>query len=105
MLEDLGRVPDGALIGHDRFGRVLPVLRLGGRVELLEELRLELGLPLFHERRGSEDQDAVRHAAHAQLLHDDPGFDGLAETDLVGEDRPSAHGPAQYAQGDVDLVR
>src|SRR5690348_3947279 len=81
----------------------MPVVRVGGRIESLEELRLELSLPLRHEGRGRHDQYATREAANGELLEDDPRLDRLAEAHLVGEDGAAAH-LTQHAARDLDLM-
>src|SRR3954468_7231170 len=93
----------GAIVGRDRFDGVLPLVRIRRRGEALEELALQLSLPLHHERGGREDEHPAREAAYEQLLEDDPRLDGLAESDLVGEDCASAHLPKD-ASRDLDLV-
>src|SRR5690242_19828174 len=80
-----------------------PFARLVRRVEALEELGLELPLPLIDERSRREDQNAPSEAADAELLEDDPSLDGLPEPDFVGQERATAH-VLERAQGDVDLV-
>ena len=39
----------GPVVRHDRFRDALPVFRVGGRLEALEELFLQLPLPLTHQ--------------------------------------------------------
>src|SRR5207237_1198042 len=84
-------------------GNALPVVGLGRGLEALEELLLELALPLAHERGGRQDQHAAGEAADRQFFIDDARLDRLAEADLVGEDGAAAH-VAQHALGHVDLV-
>src|SRR3954471_14774146 len=95
---------DGAVVGNDRLRNASPIVRISGRVESLEELALELSLPLGHQGSWREDQDATRQTADRELLEDDSRFDRLAEPHLVGEDVSPAH-LAQYGASDLDLVR
>src|SRR5439155_2419430 len=93
------------VVRHDRpgAGNAVPVFRIGRRLEPLEELPLQLALPLAHERGRREDQHAAGEPANRQLLVDDARLDRFAETDFVGEDGAAAHLP-QHPLGDVDLV-
>src|SRR5882762_1013905 len=93
-----------AVVRHDRLGDVQPVAGLARRVEALEELLLELALPLPHERGRRQDQHAAGEPANRELLVDDARLDRLAEAHLVGQDGAAAH-VAQHPLGDVDLVR
>src|SRR3989449_8388489 len=68
----------GAVVRHDRLRDAGPVVGLGRGVEALEELLLELPLPLAHERGGRQDQRAAGEAADRELLVDDARLDRLA---------------------------
>ena len=52
------------------------------------ELCEEFPPPLLPERLRAQDQEAARVETGAQLRPDEAGFDGLAETDFVGEENP-----------------
>src|SRR3954470_10279813 len=105
VAKDLLRVARaaGAIVGRNRLRGMLPLVGVRRRGEALEELALQLSLPLHHERRGRENEHTAREAAHEQLLEDDACLDGLAESDLVSEDGASAH-LAKDASRDLDLV-
>src|SRR3954447_7917036 len=92
-----------AVIGRNRLRGMLPLVGVRRRSDPLEELALQLSLPLHHERGGRENEHTAREAAYEQLLEDDPRLDGLAESDLVGEDCASAH-LTKNASRDLDLV-
>ena len=67
------------------------------------ELGLELLPPLPDQRRRSQHQHAVDHAAQQILLEHHAGLDGLAEPDLVGEQHAAAKLLEHLAHG-LDLV-
>src|SRR5206468_10838476 len=69
----------------------------------LEELLLQLALPLTNGRRRRQDQRAAGKPANRELLVDDARLDRLAEPHLVGEDGAAAH-VAQHPLRYVDLV-
>jgi len=50
-------------------------------------------LPLLDQPDRDQDQRPGRQAAQAQLTGDQPGLDGLAQPDLVGQDRAATHRP------------
>jgi len=60
-------------------------------------------LPLLHQPDRDQDQRPGRQAAQAQLAGDQPGLDGLAEPDLIGQDRPATHRP-QRGPSRLELV-
>ena len=67
-------------------------------VEGEAELALELVLPL-HEHGGRRgDHDQVDAPPQQQLADDEPGLDGLAETDVVGDQQIDARQPQRLAQ-------
>ena len=105
MAKDLLGVPCAAcaVIGRDGFHRVLPFIGIRRRGEALEELALQLSLPLHHERGRREDQHTTRESSNEQLLEDDPRLDGLTESDLVGEDGAPSH-LSKDAARDLDLM-
>ena len=67
------------------------------------ELRLQFFAPLFGEGGWREHEDRTHEAALDQLLHDDAGFDSLAQADLIGKQCAPAH-LVQSLEGGVDLV-
>ena len=95
---------DGAIVRDDCFGNSPPIVGIGGRIESLEELALELSLPLRHQGRRREDQHAAREAANSQLLEDDPRLDRFAEPHFVSENGAAAH-VSQDIAGYLDLMR
>ena len=73
--------------------------RHGGHVEAL----LQLALPLLDQVRGAEHGHALDFAAVHQFAHDERGFDGLADADVVANQQ--AHGgQAQRHQQRHQLV-
>ena len=69
-----------------------------------EELFLKLLVPLLAQVGRGDDQDAPL-ALRPALREDQTRLDGLAEPDLVGEDRPPGQGGAEREQRGLDLVR
>ena len=67
------------------------------------ELALELLLPLVHQPGRGDHQGAVGQPAQPQLGQDQAGLDGLAQPDLVGQDRPAPH-PPQHTASRLQLV-
>jgi len=67
------------------------------------ELTLKLLSPLGHKTGRSDHQDLVGETTKPQLGQGQPGLDGLAEADLIGQDRPAAHSP-QRGAGRLHLV-
>ena len=55
------------------------------------ELALQLVAPLLDQAGRGEHERAFGQAPQPQLGQDQAGFDGLAQPDLVGQDRPAAH--------------
>ena len=53
--------------------------------EVERELRAQLVAPLELERRGADHEHAADAPAPEQLAQDEPGLDGLAQADVVGE--------------------
>ena len=68
------------------------------------EQRVELVLPLAQERPGHDDKNAGS-ALGQQLGNHEPGFDGLAEPHLVGQNAAALGDAAQGEHHRVDLVR
>jgi len=60
-------------------------------------------LPLLDQPDRDQDQRPGRQAAQAQLAGDQPGLDGLAQPDLVGQDRAATHRP-QRGPSRLELV-
>ena len=77
------------------------VRRLDG---LNAEQRVELVLPLSEQRARHDDEDP-RSPLRQQLGDDEAGFDGLAETDFVGQDAAAFRDAPQREHDRVDLVR
>ena len=72
------------------------------------ELRLELARPLLDEMRRAQDGEAVDLAAVDQLAQDQPGLDGLADADIVGDQQPhdrQGAAPSAAAQADRRAAR
>ena len=69
----------------------------------MSNLDFEFLLPLRHQRRRGQHQDAVDDAAQEILLEDHAGLDGLAEPDFVGEQNATAMLFEHLAHG-LDLV-
>ena len=67
------------------------------------ELVVQFLLPLIHERRHGEHEEALYHAAREPFLERKAGFDGFAQADFIREQRPSAQRP-EHAQYGADLV-
>ena len=59
-----------------------------GRLEI--EFVCQFLFPLVHQRWHSENERAFHHAAGQVFLQHKPGFDGFAQTDLIGEQSASA---------------
>ena len=59
------------------------------------ELAFQLLAPLIDQTGRGDHQRAVGEPAHPQLGEHQPGLDGLAQPDLVGQDRPAPH-PSQH---------
>ena len=55
----------------------------GGRREA--ELVAQFFLPLVHQRRHSEHEEPLHHAARQQFFEHQAGLDGLAQTHFVGQ--------------------
>src|SRR5689334_7820938 len=61
--------------------------RCGDGDRLQVEVRLELGDPLLDEVRRTQDDAALDVAAIEHLAQDERSFDGLADTDVVGDEQ------------------
>ena len=96
---DVERVEAGAEVAHD--------VGQARRVEEREHLVIlapQLAQPLHRQRLGSDDQAALDLLGVQQPVHDQRGFDGLAQPDLVCEQPPHRH-PRGRAFRDVQLMR
>jgi hypothetical protein len=81
----------------------------GVRIELSlasfdSEEAVQLGLPLSEEGLG-DDQEHTSYALSEELGDDDTCFDGLAQTDFVGQDAASFRNAAEREDYGVYLVR
>ena len=81
-----------ALAAHAR--QVITVEDLEDETEPL----LELVLPLQEHRRRSGHDDVFARLAQQQLAGDQPGLDGLAQADVVGDEQVHARQPQRLAQ-------
>ena len=96
---DVERVEAGAEVAHD--------VGQARRVEEREHLVIlapQLAQPLHRQRLGSDDQAALDVLGVQQPVHDQRGFDGLAQPDLVCEQPPYRH-PRGRAFRHVQLMR
>ena len=78
-----------------------------GGVEQREHLVIlapQLAQPLHRQRLGRDDQAALDLLRVQQPVHDQRGFDRLAQPDFVGQQPPHRH-PRGRAFGDVQLMR
>ena len=73
-------------------------------VEPERELLPEFFLPLPAQRGRGQDQDPSNTAPQEQLGEDQPGFDGLAQTDVVGQQQADARHAERLQQGDELVV-
>lgn len=79
-----------------------PNPRQVGTIEDLEpeaKALLELGLPLFENRRRRADDDRFRLLAQQQLAGNQARFDRLAEASVVGDEQTDAREPQRLAKG------
>ena len=101
----LGRIPAGGGQGgdhHRRFVGLLPVAApRNGRRQA--ELAFQLLPPLVDQPGRGDHEDPARQPAQPQLGQHQSRLDGLAQPDLVGQDRPAAH-PAQHGGHGLQLV-
>ena len=96
---DVERVEAGAEVAAD--------VGQARRVEQREHLVIlapQFAQPLHRQRLGRDDQAALDLPRVQQPVHDQRGFDGLAQPDLVGE-QPSHRQPRGRAFGDMQLMR
>ena len=96
---DVERVEAGAEVARD--------VGQARRIEQREHLVIlapQLAQPLHRQRLGRDDQAALDLLRVQQPVHDQRGFDGLAQADFVGEQPPHRH-PRGRAFGDVQLMR
>lgn len=80
-----------------RFGDALAV----EDTKFKPKLCRELGLPLFSDGSWADDEDSSSSTASVQLAQDQPCFDGLAETDVVGNEQPRARKFQRAQCGDL----
>ena len=96
---DVERVEAGAEVARD--------VGQARRVEQREHLVIlapQLAQPLHRQRLGRDDQAALDLLRVQQPVHDQRGFDGLAQPHFVGEQPPHRH-PRGRAFRDVQLMR
>ncbi|HUP69643.1 MAG TPA: hypothetical protein VM142_07480 [Acidimicrobiales bacterium] len=67
-------------------------------------MQCQLGHPLELHALGRHDEDAARSAPRLELGNDHARLDGLAETNLIGEQEPDRVGRQRSLEGD-DLMR
>lgn len=75
-----------------------------GYLEVQVELLVHFLAPLLAQRSGAQDEHPSRQTPQGEFLDRQAGFDGLTETDLVGEDSATAQ-TRQRMSGDGLLVR
>ena len=95
-----------AMTKSNSFQAAGPRSRKAGVVvadEVERELAAHLALPLLDQRGRRQDQGGADQAAQAQLGEDQAGLDGLAQADLVAQQRPAAEA-LQDRLGRADLV-
>ena len=68
------------------------------------ELVVKLGLPLLGEVRRAQHCESFRLARDEQLLSDECRLDGLADSDVVGDEEPDRVESQRHEQRD-ELVR
>ena len=68
------------------------------------ESAIKLEKPLVDERVRHQDKHARRQAVEVQAMDDQPGLDGLAEPDLIGQQDPRDRSIGDFV-GDIDLMR
>ena len=73
------------------------------RVEDQAEAGLELPLPLCHHRRRADDDDVLHAPPEEQLAGDQPGFDRLPESDVVGDEEIDPWEKQRFAEG-LELI-
>ena len=72
--------------------------------ELLAEVGLHLLDPLRHQTLGGDDQHPLHQPPQLEFPEDQPGFDGLAQADFIGQQvtNPVAgDGTSQCVQADA----
>jgi hypothetical protein len=88
-LDRIGRTDDLIELPPDVLGpgEVPPRRELARRQEpeLLAEVGLHFLHPLRHEALGGDDQHPLHQPTELEFPEDQPGFDGLAQTDFIGE--------------------
>jgi len=68
------------------------------------ELAAHLALPLLDERGGRQDEDRADQAAQAKLGRDQAASIGLAQADLVAQERLAAESLVEHGSGRARLV-
>jgi hypothetical protein len=87
---------DNARLGRPRVGAGFePVAGFGDTfavedLELEAELGGQFGLPLLENGRRADNQDPGGATAGVEFAQNEAGFDGLAESDIVGNQQPRA---------------
>ena len=86
---------------EDRFGRGQRALEAGssrsGHGDSIEvELLPELGRPLLDQVRWTEHAETVDFAAVKQFAEDEPGFDRLADANIVGDQQANDRKPQRH---------
>ena len=100
----------GAAMDVERVEAGAEVARDVGQARRIEErehlviLAPQLAQPLHRQRLGRDDQAALDLLRVQQPVHDQRGFDGLAEADFVGE-QPAHRHPRGRMFRDVQLMR
>ena len=81
--DDLIELPPDVLCA----GEAAPRGKLAGSQEpkFLAEVGLHFLHPLRHEALGSNDQHPLHQSTQLQFSEDQPGFDGFAQADFIGE--------------------
>ncbi len=100
--DDLIELPPDVLSA----GEVPPGRELARRQEpeLLAEVGLHLLHPLRHESLGGDDQHPLHQPSQLQFPEDQPGLDGLAQADFIGQQVANPVAGDGTGQG-VKLVR
>jgi hypothetical protein len=73
-------------------------------VEVQTKAPIQLSLPVADQSCRADDQDPLSLVATGELANDHPGFDGLAQTDLVGNEE-AATWPSDDVVSQQDLMR
>ena len=102
----------GVVNGSDDLCRPLPwigqlLLVDSGKnnIERLAEPAEHLVLPLYGERRGAQDKNALNRLAKFQLLYQEPGHDCLAGSRIIRQQKPQSGLRKHCLVHRFDLVR